>query len=38
MVAEIHSAAQRDAVIAYAAGTVTVDSAFYIGKQTHQLQ
>ena len=35
MVAEIHTVTQRDAIIAYAAGTLTVDSAFYIGK--HQL-
>ena len=37
MGAEIHTAAQRDAVIAYAGGTLTVDSAFYIGKQAHLL-
>ena len=30
--AEVHSLAQRDALIAYTAGPLTVDSHFYLGK------
>ena len=35
MVAEIHTAVQRDAMLAYTSGTLTDDNAFYIGKQSY---